>query len=494
MEVTKFNPKVSIVIPVYMGPNYKNPDYLREAIESALAQTYMNIEVIVVNDGSNDGGKTEEIAKSYGDKIRYFSKENGGVSTALNLGIQQMTGEYFSWLSHDDMYYPEKIEKQVRYLENKMDKNIITYCAEEMIDENSQTIQIFRIDKRYLKNIYLTILSTSIGGCSLLIPKVCFDKVGLFNEKLKTTQDNEMWLRIARAGFQFKHLPDILVKSRVHAEQVSNVLSGSHQKETDDFYIWAIHHLGDGIRPIWGDVERILRIKKCRTAQKELKKMRHKKSISGSISHAYCYLTAKLGRIFFRSSTYWEKRYAAGGDSGVGSFGKLAFYKAGVINSFIRENNIKNVIEFGCGDGNQLQYFDMPEYIGVDVSKTAVETCKKRFAGDIGKEFYAYDQFVNKADGVKKAELTLSVDVLYHLVEDEVFQSYISELFRYSSRYVVIYSTNFNKSYDSPHQRDREFTQHIENTIKSFKLIETIVNPYKGEKTMSDFFIYRRIM
>ena len=89
-------PMVSIIIPVYNGANY-----LREAIDSALAQTYSNFEVIVVNDGSNDGGETDRIATSYGEKIRYFRKENGGVASALNMGIKHMKGDYFSWLSHD---------------------------------------------------------------------------------------------------------------------------------------------------------------------------------------------------------------------------------------------------------------------------------------------------------------------------------------------------------------------------------------------------------
>ena len=97
-------PLVSIIIPVYNGA-----DYVAEAIDSALNQTYKNIEIIVVNDGSNDNGKTEKIVLSYGEKIRYFSKENGGVSSALNIGIANMKGEYFSWLSHDDMYLPSKI-------------------------------------------------------------------------------------------------------------------------------------------------------------------------------------------------------------------------------------------------------------------------------------------------------------------------------------------------------------------------------------------------
>ena len=91
------NPKVSIVIPVYNGE-----DYLAYAIDSALSQTYENKEIVVINDGSTDN--TDEICKSYGDKIRYFVKKNGGVASALNLAIEKMDGEYFSWLSHDDAY------------------------------------------------------------------------------------------------------------------------------------------------------------------------------------------------------------------------------------------------------------------------------------------------------------------------------------------------------------------------------------------------------
>src|SRR5215470_19778957 len=101
-------PLVSIVIPVYNGS-----DYLREALDSALSQTYPHVEILVVNDGSTDAGATEAIARSYGDRIRYFWKPNGHVASALNFGIQQMRGEYFSWLSHDDVYLPDKIKIQM---------------------------------------------------------------------------------------------------------------------------------------------------------------------------------------------------------------------------------------------------------------------------------------------------------------------------------------------------------------------------------------------
>ena len=120
MNNKKYTPKVSIVIPAYNASNY-----LAEAIESALAQSYQNVEIIVVNDGSKDNGATERVALSYGDKIRYFYKDNGGSSSALNMGISHMTGEWFSWLSHDDLYKPEKLEKQIENI-NKLNLDITT--------------------------------------------------------------------------------------------------------------------------------------------------------------------------------------------------------------------------------------------------------------------------------------------------------------------------------------------------------------------------------
>ena len=114
------NPKVSIIIPVYNGS-----DYLKEAIESALAQTYKNTEIIVINDGSKDNGATENIALSFGKKICYFRKSNGGVASALNFGIRKMTGDYFSWLSHDDIYLPKKLQKQVNLILKSPPKTFI---------------------------------------------------------------------------------------------------------------------------------------------------------------------------------------------------------------------------------------------------------------------------------------------------------------------------------------------------------------------------------
>src|SRR3954452_8398409 len=130
-------PRVSIVIPVYNGANY-----MREAIDSALAQTSDDIEVIVVNDGSRHGGATAEIARSYGDRIRYIEKENGGGSSALNRGIAEMRGRWFSWLNHEDRYLPEKISTELALVGGNPEVRIAG-CNFEIIDEHGNVTSEF---------------------------------------------------------------------------------------------------------------------------------------------------------------------------------------------------------------------------------------------------------------------------------------------------------------------------------------------------------------
>lgn len=231
-----FDPKVSIIIPVYNGSNY-----LGEAIDSALAQTYKNIEVIVVNDGSDDGGKTEAIAKSYRDKIRYIYKKNGGVSTALNAGILAAEGEYISWLSHDDVYMPNKLEVQINYLRNE-NNPVILYSDYYWIDSRSKILGSYKIQHVSPDNfLYALITSYPINGCTTLIPKSCFDTVGLFNEELKTTQDYEMWFRLVRK-YKLKHIPETLIKSRLHPEQGIRTMSNIQLTEVNNFYIWCLNN------------------------------------------------------------------------------------------------------------------------------------------------------------------------------------------------------------------------------------------------------------
>lgn len=225
------------MIPVYNGSNY-----LRQAAESALEQTYPNIEVIVVNDGSDDNGQTEEVAKSYGEKIRYFHKPNGGVASALNYGIRKMAGDYFSWLSHDDVYLPHKIETQVNYLRATGQENIILYSDYNKIDHEGrflETVSISELESSTFR--FNLIYKPVLHGCTLLIPKSVFGIVGYFNEELKTTQDYELWFRIAKC-FEFRHLNEPLIESRVHAEQGSRTIL-SHSVERDNYIVSSLKDL-----------------------------------------------------------------------------------------------------------------------------------------------------------------------------------------------------------------------------------------------------------
>ena len=230
-----FNPKVSIVIPVYNGSNY-----LREAIDSALGQTYKNIEVIVINDGSNDGGKTDKICKSYGNKIRYFKKENGGVSSALNMGIEKMEGEYFSWLSHDDVYYPEKVEKQVKALSRLKDKSIVVYSGYEIIDKDGNHITQTDFESKHniedLNKPLYPFFHLILNGCSMLIHYTIFNKVGIFNEELSTTQDYDLWFRILKET-NIYYDNNIVLKSRSHSGQTSKRSIDRHIKECNAFWL-----------------------------------------------------------------------------------------------------------------------------------------------------------------------------------------------------------------------------------------------------------------
>lgn len=192
------------------------------------------------------------------------------------------------------------------------------------------------------------------------------------------------------------------------------------------------------------------------------------------------------------SEDYWIRRYKKGRFSGVGSYGKYARFKAEVINNFIKEHSVQSVIEFGCGDGNQLELGEYPRYLGMDVSPNAVALCQKRFRNDPEKKF----KLVNEYNG-ENAELALSLDVIYHLVEQNVYHSYLERLFDSAKKYVVIYSTNYDStpSEDVIHIRHRTFTQWVEEQRPEWKLLHYIKNkyPYNNQTQdglLVDFYIF----
>jgi GT2 family glycosyltransferase len=220
-------PRVSIIIPVYNGANY-----MREAIDSALAQTSDEVEVLVVNDGSRDGGATAEIARSYGDRIRYIEKENGGVSTALNRGIAEMRGEWFCWLSHDDRYLPAKTATQLAFLDRNPDVRI-TGCDFQMIDGQGKVTGDFREKLRVVRS-GLDLIASWVFGCGLMIHRSALEGAGLFNESNRTTQDLEMWFRLIERN-PIHLLPEVLAQLRQHAEAGSQTES-RYQQDKDELF------------------------------------------------------------------------------------------------------------------------------------------------------------------------------------------------------------------------------------------------------------------
>ena len=225
------NPKVSIVIPVYNGA-----DYLDEAIQSVFAQSYKNIEVIIINDGSDDEGSTERIALHYKERIRYFSKPNGGVASALNFAIREMSGDYFSWLSHDDLYDQDKVRSNIEALADikppKRERTVIysDYSVFSSSPENAVPVRLPGVPPEFFR-YWLTIIN-SLHGCTLMVPKTAFAECGIFNEGLKTTQDFDLWFRLAEK-YNFTHIPQVLVKARSHGQQGSIRMASTALTECD---------------------------------------------------------------------------------------------------------------------------------------------------------------------------------------------------------------------------------------------------------------------
>jgi len=199
----------------------------------------------------------------------------------------------------------------------------------------------------------------------------------------------------------------------------------------------------------------------------------------------------------FSSAEYWENRYRSGGNSGSGSYNRLAQFKADFINEFLASRPVRSVIEFGCGDGNQLSLIRYPGYVGLDVSKKSIQLCSTRFREDNTKSFFLYDPFAfYDGGGILRSDLSLSLDVIYHLVENDVYELYMEHLFQSSSRFVIIYSTNQDHVRVN-HERNRKFTGWIEQKKKEWKLLVKKENPFRNEKdpesqSSADFYVYER--
>jgi len=177
----------------------------------------------------------------------------------------------------------------------------------------------------------------------------------------------------------------------------------------------------------------------------------------------------------FSSSQYWRHRYAKGRNSGAGSHGSLGRYKTSFLNQFYYTHQHERVIDFGSGDGTLAEQFVFASYRGIDPSETVIERCSVQFAHRKGWSFHKLED-KNEYEG--KYDLVLSLDVIFHLVEDDVFEAYMTSLFDHASKHVVIYSSDWDETLDAPHVRHRWFSAWIARNRPEWRLVARPQSPY----------------
>ncbi len=205
------NKLVSVIIPAF-----NSAQYLPETIESVLSQTYSNLEIILVDDGSTDD--TRAFIEDLGDQVRYFYQENAGSARARNKGIREANGEYVAFLDSDDKWLPEKLVRQIDYLEkNNFD---LVYCNKIWVDSCGSLIpDAYEQDAFPEGDIFVKMFSANYISTSseVLAKKNILLDCGGFKDipELRNCQDYELWLRISHS-YQIGAIPEKLVKYRVH--------------------------------------------------------------------------------------------------------------------------------------------------------------------------------------------------------------------------------------------------------------------------------------
>lgn len=459
-------PKVSIVIPVYNGD-----DFLGEAIESALAQTYANTEVLVINDGSNDGGRTERVARSYGERIRYFSKPNGGVASALNLGIEKMSGDYFSWLSHDDLYLPQKVAVEMAALATIAQDRVVIYSDYSVFTDSADAASDVRLSGVHPDHFrYWLTTKNSLHGCTLLIPRVAFEIVGRFNCMLRTTQDYDLWFRMA-ADFRFFHLPEVLVKARNHVNQGSYKMASVALEECNVLLSNFVRALsiseleeGSGLR-----VERayrkvaasmfsrgfleagnvaeqcaarcvshspepteVLEMKMTRrlrnccygTARKILPRSVRSgiKAVARPLARRYAKMNTVSGRLQEKFSEVYEKNIFGGRESRSGEGSDLLQTEVirREIPKVIQANSITSLLDAPCGDWYWMKHTELgvERYFGVDIVERLISKNRREF-GSATATFHCMNLV---GDDLPQADLILCRDCLVHLAFEDALK------------------------------------------------------------------------
>jgi glycosyltransferase involved in cell wall biosynthesis len=207
---------VSVIIP-----SYNSAKFLPRAIESALAQTYPYYEIVVVDDGSIDN--TKKIIKPYLDKITYIYKKNGGPASARNVGIQKSCGHYIAFLDADDIWLPEKLALQQRYLEENPRYGLI-HSNTWITENNFELYPFFSFNRPPIGKIFKELFFENfINNNTVIMRRNCLDVSGLFDEseELIGIEDYDLWLRLSM-HFEIGYLDKIVSVYRIHDANISS--------------------------------------------------------------------------------------------------------------------------------------------------------------------------------------------------------------------------------------------------------------------------------
>ena len=231
----KSNPLVSIVIPVHNGEKY-----IKESIDSCLNQTYKNIEIIVVDDKSED--KTLEILKEYGQKLTVIPVEKqNGLGNVINIGIRESKGKYIARMDADDIMYPTRIEKQVQYLESN--PNCVAIGGQiDIIDENSNITshREYAIEDRDIKKNRF--LFQPFAHPAVTLRKSTVEEISLYPEDMWKVEDVKFFLILSTKG-EYHNLEDTVLKYRMTYKTESQSKMLDHFKKTNEIRNWAIKEL-----------------------------------------------------------------------------------------------------------------------------------------------------------------------------------------------------------------------------------------------------------
>lgn len=219
----KTQPLLSAIIP-----NYNYAHYLPLAINSVLAQSYKEVEIIVVDDGSKDDSRS--IVRTYGERVRLIEQKNQGVAVARNRGVAESLGEFIAFLDADDLWLPTKLERQMQRFFDEPELGLV-HCGVEEIDEegNPLLVRLDGLEGWVAKELLLLQRPVILGGGSgLMISRKTFEEVGGFDERLSTSADWDFFYRVA-ARYRVGFVPEVLIHYRVHKSNMhSNVKLMEH--------------------------------------------------------------------------------------------------------------------------------------------------------------------------------------------------------------------------------------------------------------------------